>query len=449
MRFFQESCEAPKPCNNFVKIQFLRSLFLILVVSISFSCSSSKAKNEPASNAVETKSEEAITVTTGKTVSRQVPSYIQTTGSFVADESSNVASKVAGKVSNVYVNVGEFVSQGKVILKLDDRDAKLRLTEAEVGVKQAEVSIRQAEARLGLSQNSKFNSSAIPEVRAANANLEQLEAELRQAETNEKRYRELVESGDVAMITYEQFKTQRDTARARVNNAKEQLNAVVNQAKQNNEAIRSARANLEAAKTSVEIAKQAVNDLVVKAPFSGFVSERPVAVGEFVTTSTPVLVLLRVNPIKLQIQVNESDVAQVGVGRGVSVEVDAYKDRKFSGTISAVNPALDVSSRAATVEALIENGDNSLRTGMFATVRIVRNGVNSGIFAPRASVFSDDATQNYRVFVIEEGVAKLKVVQLGTEEDGMIQILSGVDADQTVATSNLKQLYEGAKIQVQ
>lgn len=450
MRFYKKSIKATRLYNNFNNIDFLRSLFLILVLLTSFSCSnSSKAGNEPISNAIENSADSVITVSTGKTVSRQIPSFIQTTGSFVADESSNVASKVAGKVSNVYVNVGQFVSQGTIIIRLDDQDAKLRLIEAQVGVKQAEVAIRQAEARLGLSQNGKFNSSTIPEVRAANANLEQMEAELRQAEANEKRYRELVESGDVAMITYEQFRTQRDTAQARVNNAKEQLNTAINQARQNNEIIRSAQANLEGAKTQVVIAQQAITDLVVRAPFSGFVSERSVSVGEFVTTSTPVLVLLRVNPIKLQIQVNESEVSQLAIGRGVSVEVDAYRDRKFSGTVSAINPALDVASRAATVEALIENSDNALRTGMFANVRIVRSGVNTGIFVPKASVFSDDATQNYRVFVIEEGIAKLKVVQLGTEEDGMVQILSGVEADQVVATSNLNQLYEGAKVQVQ
>ncbi len=448
MRFYNKSTKATQLYSNFVNIHFLRSFFLILVLLMSFSCSSSKAGNEPLSNSAETK-DSVISVSTGKTVSQQVPSFIQTTGSFVADESSNVASKVAGKVSNVYVNVGQFVSQGTTIIRLDDIDAKLRLNEAQVGVKQAEAAIRQAEARLGLAQNGKFNSSTIPEVRAASANLEQLEAELRQAETNEKRYRELVESGDVAMITYEQFRTQRDTAQARVNSAKEQLNTAVNLAKQNNEAIRSAQANLEGAKAQVATAQQAITDLVVKAPFSGFVSERPVSVGEFVTTSTPILVLLRVNPIKLQIQVNESDVSQLAIGRGVSVEVDAYKERKFSGTVSAINPALDVASRAATIEALIENGDNALRTGMFATVRIVRSGVNTGIFTPKSSVLRDDATQNYRIFVIEEGIAKLKVVQLGTEEGEMVQILSGVDADQVVATSNLKQLYEGAKVQVQ
>ena len=116
---------------------------------------------------------------------------------------------------------------------------------------------------------------------------------------------------------------------------------------------------------------------------------------------------------------------------------------------SAVNPAIDPTSRSAVVEASIENGDNALRSGMFATARIVREGGNTGIFVPRAAVVNDQTTQSYRVFVIQENVAKLRVVQLGTEESEMVQILNGINAEETVAISNLDQLYEGARVQIQ
>jgi RND family efflux transporter MFP subunit len=313
-------------------------------------------------------------------------------------------------------------------------------------VKQAIAAVRQAEAKLGLGPNGRFNASAIPEVRAAAANYEQAQAELRQAETNEKRYRELVETGDVAAITYDQFRTQRDTARARANSAKQNLDAAINTAKQNNQAIASAEAAVESARAQVAIAQQAVADTVIRAPFSGYISNRPVAVGEFVSTASIIATILRTNPIKIQIQVAEADVPLVTVGRGVSVEVDAYKDRRFAGTVSAVNPAIDPISRSATIEALIENGDNALRPGMFGSVRITSQGGVRAVFVPKAAVYNDQATQSYRVFVVQDGVAKLQVVQLGIEEGDYWQIISGLDADLTVATSSLDQLYEGAKV---
>ncbi|MFV0389628.1 MAG: efflux RND transporter periplasmic adaptor subunit [Pyrinomonadaceae bacterium] len=425
------------------KIGLVLALGLTIVFT-GYSCKGKKSGDSATAGAGEKKA--VVNVTTGQSIAREVPSYISATGSLVADETSDVAPKVAGKVTNVYVNVGGFVSAGSAIAKIDDKDAKLRLSEADAGVKQSQAAVRQAEARIGLSPNGKFNSSSIPEVRQANAVYEQNLAELRQAEANEKRYRDLVETGDVSMVMYEGFRTTRDTARARAKAAKEALDSAANNARQNNAAITSAKASVDTAKAQLLTAKQAVADTIIYAPFSGYISERQVAVGEYVTSSTPVIKLLRTNPIKIYLQVSETDLPQVGIGSGISVEVDAYKDRRFAGRVSAINPALDTSSRAATVEGTIENSNNALRSGMFATSRITRQGGNTGIFVPKAAVYRDVSTQSYRVFVIKENIVKLRVVELGEEEDDYYLINSGVDADELVATSNLDQLYEGAKV---
>ncbi len=423
---------------------------VVLITAVATSCGSSRTGggNRNGSVAPPESKTVPVAVTVAKSEARTVAAVLIATGSLTADESSDIAPKVAGKVANVSVNVGQFVGQGSVIAKIDDTNARIQLTSAKASVKQSISAVRQAEARLGLSQNGTFNSSTIPEVRAANANYQQAQAELKQAENNEKRYRELVESGDVSMIAYEQFRTARDTARSKANNARELLDVAVNAAKQNNQAIASAHAAVESAQQLVIQADQALVDTVIRAPFSGFISNRPTAVGEYVTSASIVATILRTNPIKINIQVAEADVPSITIGRGVSLEVDAYKERKFSGTVSAVNPAIDASSRSAIVEALVENGDNALRPGMFASVKITREGGANGVFVPKGAVYHDQTTQSYRVFVIQEGVAKLKVIQLGTEENGFYQILSGLAADETVATNNLEQLYEGAKVAV-
>jgi len=450
--------------SSFGRLRAVRLFMLtFLAAALLTACGSRSQSKTRDTNANVSTQEQPVAVTTAKSESRQVPSVIQATGSLIADETSDIAPKVAGKVVNVSVNVGQFVSQGAVIAKLDDKDALLRLAEARAGVTQAQAQVRQAQARLGLQNGGNFTASTIPEVRAAGAGIEQAQAELRQAEVNlrqaevnEQRYRELVQTGDVAMITYEQYRAARDTARtardsaaARVNTARQQLEAALNTARQNNEAIRGAQANVEAARTQVGTAEQAVADTVVRAPFAGYISARPVAPGEYATSATSVATLVRTNPIKVQIQVAEADVPYIGLGRGVSIQVDAYKDRSFGGTVTAVNPSIDPNSRSAIVEAQIENGDNALRSGMFATVKITRDGGSLGVFVPKEAVLNDQATQSQRVFVIVDGIAKLRTVQVSTEENGTIQILNGVAADETVATSNLPQLYEGAKVQIQ
>ncbi|HEX2640202.1 MAG TPA: efflux RND transporter periplasmic adaptor subunit, partial [Pyrinomonadaceae bacterium] len=392
-------------------------LISILILAVLLGACGAKSAGERGSNAnAATSNEPTIPITVGKSEGRQVASTISATGSLIANETSDVAPKVAGKVANVYANVGQFVGQGATLAKLDDSDALQRLTAARAGVAQAQAAVRQAEARLGLGANGKFSASAVPEVRAASANYEQALAELRQAQANEKRYRELVESGDVAMITYDQYRTARDTAQARADAARQALEAAVNAAKQNNQAIASAQAGVQAAQAQVGIAEQAVADTVVRAPFSGFITARPVAVGEYVASSNPIVTMVKTNPIKVNIQIAEADVPYVAVGRGVSITVDAYKDRRFAGTVSAINQAIDPTSRSAIVEAQIQNDDNALKPGMFATAQISREGGATGVFVPKSAVFSDPTTNSYRVFTIDNGIAKLRVVQLGTEE---------------------------------
>ena len=210
----------------------------------------------------------------------------------------------------------------------------------------------------------------------------------------------------------------------------------------------SANAAVDSSRTQVATAQQTLVDTVIRAPFSGYISNRPTAVGEYVSSASIVATILRTNPIKIQVQVAEADVPSITLGHAVSLEVDAYKDRKFSGTVTSVNPAVDPASRAASVEAQVQNSDNALRSGMFATVKIDKQGGTPSVFVSKSAVYNDQTTQSFRVFVIQDGVAKLRVVQLGIEEGDSYQILSGLNADETVATSNLDQLFEGAKVSV-
>ncbi|HKG13086.1 MAG TPA: efflux RND transporter periplasmic adaptor subunit [Pyrinomonadaceae bacterium] len=390
-----------------------------------------------------------VQVSTVRVASRPVPAYIEATGSLAATETSNVASQGSGQVVSTPVNVGAFVRQGAVIARLNERDARLRLQQARAGVSQAVAGVRQAEARLGLGPGGRFEASNIPEVRSAAAAYQSALAAQRLAETNERRYAELVETGDVARSVYDQYRTQAETARQQANVARQQMEAAVNQARQSNQAIQTAQAEVESARAAAAIAEKAVADTVVRAPYSGYVSDRPVAVGEYVTPSSVVATILLTNPLKLQLQVPELEAPRVRVGMPASASVDAYPDRKFAGRVTAVNPAVDPASRSFTVEVAIENPDNALRSGMFATARITQPGGGQSVYVPREAVVLDQNTNSSRVFTVKDGAAHLKVVQVGDEENGWVQILTGVAADEEVAVNNQQQLYEGARVQAQ
>lgn len=431
-------------------VALLCSVFAVSLFGAACNRSESEASAKENANADTLAKETApILVTTATAVEREVPSFIQATGSLVADETSDVAPQTSGQIIATPVDVGAFVRTGDAIARLNDSDARLRLRQAEVSVQQAITGVRQAEAGLGLQPGGNFDASSIPAVRAANANYEQVLAELRQAEQNERRYRDLVETGDVSMGIYEGYRTQRDTARARLNNARQQQEAAINAARQSSQAVKGAQDAVEAARAQVAIAQKAVTDSIVRAPYPGYISSRPIALGEYVTPASIVATLLRTNPIKLQLQVPETDAPFITPGMSVSLEVEAYGNRKFAGQVTAINPAIDPVSRSVTIEAAVENGENALRSGMFAIAQILRRAGSRGVFVARAAVLSDQNTQSYRVFVIQGDTAKLRVVQLGSEEGEMVQILSGVNPDETIATDNLQQLFEGARVRTQ
>jgi RND family efflux transporter MFP subunit len=446
---------------------------VIMLSLIAAGCGSSKnaAKNTNTSN---TAAAAPVEVTTAQAISRQVPTYIQTTGSIIAQEQSDIAPQISGQIISTPVDTGAFVGQGALIAKLDDRDPLLRLQQAQSNEQQAASNVRQAELRVGLSPGERFDPENVPEVIAARRNYQAAqaqirnaqaqigtaEANLRLAEDTARRYENLLRTGDISRIAYNQQQTQAETARSQLNAAREQVSTiqsqanatqqqaevVINTARQNNQAITTARGNLDNARAATALAQKAVNDTNIRAPFAGFVSERPVAVGEYVTPASRIVTLVRTNPVKVSISLPEAEAGRVAVGMSVSVAVAAFPDRQFAGQITSINPSLEAATRALIVEAQVENSENLLRPNMFATVRVLQPGGTESVFVPRSAVLRDPTTNTASVYVLEGSTARSRQVQLGVEENDTIQILSGVSAGETIAASNIEQLFDGATV---
>src|SRR5262245_13063317 len=128
-----------------------------------------------------------VSVLTAQAATRSVPASISETGSFVADESSDIAPLVAGRVIATPVNIGDFVRQGQVICELDHRDAQLKLDQAKAQLEQANAALRQTQSRIGLTGNGQFDPSRVPEVAAARAAYESAQAQARLAAADAKR----------------------------------------------------------------------------------------------------------------------------------------------------------------------------------------------------------------------------------------------------------------------
>lgn len=377
---------------------------------------------------------------------RDVSASVQATGSFAAQESSNVAPDSPGVIVATLVEVGDYVQQGQVIARLDDRDAKLRLEQALAQQQQAEASVRQAQSRIGLGQGQNFDPNSVPEVLAARAAYESAVAQGKLAEADAQRYASLIASGDVSQSAYDRARTAAETAQAQANAARQQYEATLNTARQNYQGVATQEASLQAIRAQVSLARKAVADVEIKAPFAGYVSARPVSAGEYVGTSATIATILRIMPVKLQVQVPQTYAPNVRAGQEVEALVSGYPNRIFRGRVTAVNPAVETNSRTFVAEAAFDNRDLALKPGMFATARILLPGSTRGIFVPRSAVMTDATTNSSQVYMVVDGKARVAVVQIGEQTGDMIRILSGIPETAVVAVEQLRDLYDGEDV---
>ena len=408
-------------------------------------CSSSKKEvsvTEAASGPAK-----VLKISTVRPITREVSSSVQVTGSFLAEESSDVAPPAAGRVIETPVDAGAFVQQGQVLAKLEDRDAQLRLQAALASEQQAEASLRQAESRIGLREGGKFDANTVPEVLSARASYDSALAQAKMSEADAQRYDALIKTGDVSQSAFDKARTQSDTAKEQANSARQLYEASLNSARQNFQGVINAQASLAGARAQTAIARKAVDDTIIKAPFTGYISSRPIAVGQYVALTSKIATLVRVTPLKLELQVQESNGPQLKLGEDVEASVPGYPGRMFLGKVTAINPTVEPNSRTIAVEAKFANQDLALKPGMFATARILMSGSSMGLFLPRAAILTDPSTNSSQIFFVRDGKARVAVVQLGAVEGDMVQILSGISADFVVAKDHLQDLYDGQPVE--
>ncbi|MBN1568359.1 MAG: efflux RND transporter periplasmic adaptor subunit [Acidobacteria bacterium] len=417
---------------------------LSLIILLLSACAPPKGGTTKAENTTN----ENIVFNTAKATVKEVPFSFQATGAFIAEESSDVAPAIGGRVASTPVEVGDFVRKGQAICILEHRDAQLKLDHAHAGREQAKFMLSQAQSRVGWSGDGSFNPELVPEVASSKAAYESALASSRLAAADAQRYANLVASGDVSQSNYEKFKTQQQVAEAAANSARKQYEAQVNAARQNYRAIEAAQASLAAAESQLAQAQKSLEDTTIRAPFDGYITDRPVSVGQWVGTNNKVATLVRISTVRLQLQIPEQRAADVKTGMTVTARVAAYPDRDFNGKVHAVVPSVDSSSRAFMVEARFDNPKGELRPGMFANAKLMLPGTEKAVFVPAKSVFYDSTIDANHIFNVVNGVARLNVVLKGDTDGDQVRVLNGLTGNETVVLNNQADLYDGAPVKI-
>jgi len=395
----------------------LLSLALLLTATLTFaSCSKTSGK------AVDTATPRTVAVKAFPVEQKQIRRNVESVGSLFALDEVTVSSEVEGRVEQVLVDVGDHVSSGQTIVKVVPTELQLTLD-------QQKANLQQARARLGLSENGEDFKDVrnAPEVKKAAADLADAEQKYRRAKT-------LFEQGLLPKQSYDEAESRNNAARAAYDLAIQ--------------AVENLRGQLAQSKAATSLAQKKVSDSNIRAPFAGQVKERPVTQGQYLKVQTPVMVIVNVDPMRVRLKVPEKMAAWVKSGQEVSVTVEAYPGRSFSGKITRINPSVDQQTRAFEVEALIDNKENLLKPGFFVKATIPSNYVVDALFIPQDALLYVYGV--YKVFVIDGNTVKEREVKLGERSGDEIEIVEGLKQGERIAISTKggQELKEGTNIDV-
>jgi membrane fusion protein (multidrug efflux system) len=399
-------------------ISLLRFLCLFVALTFLVAGCGGAASPEARTAAPATADVPSVTATASPAVERPISRYVAVTGTLAAQEQADVASEIAGRVVSTPVERGTRVTTGSILVQIAE-------TEVRAQAEEAGANAAQLEARLGLAGGgAAFEIDRVPEVANARA-----AADLAQADFD--RARMLL---DRKLLPQADF----DKSRAQADAARRQYDIARNGAEQQYQALVAARARM-------TMARKALADAVVRAPFDGIVDERLVSVGDYVIRGTKVASVMRTTPLRVELTVPGQYLSSIAEGRSVSLEVDAYPGRTFTGRIRYVSPAVRADSRALIVEAIVPNETGELKPGLFATARIEQATQTPALLVPAAAIRTDSGIS--RVFVVSSaGIAEERIVTIGQTLEDEIELTSGIKPGDIVVTSNVERLADGMRI---
>jgi membrane fusion protein, multidrug efflux system len=360
-----------------------------------------------------------VSVETTKPQRISLERSVELSGTLISPDQARVSSEVAGKVMDVLVEIGQEVDSGQPLVTLDT-------TELNLALERAESALRQTEAQLGINSEQPDRIPAdeeIAAVRTAAANRDDARAQLARAE-------ELLSKGLMS-------KADMDTAQTRVKVSE----AAYQSAREN---VASLKASLQDRKAAWDLAKKKLADATVRAPVQGAISERTVQRGEYLRENTQIATIVRMNPLKFRTAVQEKYANMIHQNQPVRFSVEAFPNETFTGKIAFISPAVDQASRTFATEVLVENPSRKLKPGFFAQGH-VGVGRDTGVIAVPEATISNLAGVS-SVFVIKNNIVTQQTVEVGQKVDNLVEVLSGLKGDETIASSNLNQLVTGVKI---
>ena len=381
------------------KKKWMAKCCLVLAVGLILGGCKREAKSTSSETRPETKR-----VRVGRVQQLATEETVLATGVLSAQDRAVLSAKVPGRVESILADLGSVVKEGDLLAQIEKRDYELRR-------EQAEAALAQARARLGISLSGE-DDRAEPEKTSI---VKEARAVLAEATKNRDRILKLSKEGVLPEADVE-------TAESAFQVATNRFEESIFEAKNRIAALRQRQ-------TELEMAQQQLKDTEISAPFPGVVEQRQTSPGEFLNLGAPIITVVRVDPIRLRLEVAEKDGQRVKIGQKVHFQLEG-SNQSYDATISRISPVIAAGNRMLLVEADVSNPKGLLRPGSFVRADIVVNENAPGLFAPKEAVLTFAGMQ--KIFVIQDGKAAEKEVRLGREREGLVEVRGPVKNGDTV-----------------
>ncbi len=330
--------------------------------------------------------------------SRPMERAVSVIGALAAIDQATLSVKVTGRLQSLSVDLGTRVRKGELVAQIESVDYELKL-------RSAEALLAQARARLGLPLVGSDDTVKAEET----STVRQARASLLESQKQRDRIKALAQRGISPQSELEVAEANYEIAFNR------HLEAL--------EDIRQRQGVLQQRRVDVEIARQQLADTKIIAPFDGIVQERRASPGEFLNTAAPIVTLVKVDPLRLRVEVPERNATGVRPGLKVRLTVEGDTNH-YTGTIARLSPAITELNRMLIVEADIANPAGALRPGTFARADIVLAAAEPATAVPKAALVTFAGME--KIFLVKDGNAAEKNIAVGRRADGFIEVLGGV-----------------------
>jgi RND family efflux transporter MFP subunit len=342
-------------------------------------------------------------VKTVKVTEMPIGETVTVNGNLAAYDQTTVGVKVPGRLQTINVDLGSVVRKGQVIAQLEQQDYKLRVQQAEAG-------LAQARARLGLSPDGADDRVSAEET----GTVRQAKAVLEDAKLKRDRAAKLMQQGVTPRAEYDTADSDYKVALSRYQDGLEE--------------IRNRQGVLAQRRSELALAKQQLQDTAVYSPLDGVVQEKKTSTGEYLAAGAPVVTVVRIDPLRLRVDVPERESHSIRMGQSVRVSMEGDPN-SYLGYIKRLSPTISEQNRVLSVEADVRN-DGRLRPGAFVKAEIVTNQTNTAATVPTNALVTFAGID--KVIIVENGKAVEKSVTVGRRGTDWIEIKSGVNVGQSV-----------------